>query len=306
MSLISGVPVSAISSGRAMRARMRSESCEHVLRALRGLVLDEVRLVDDHAAEAEVAEPADVPVEHLVVDDDDVGEAVDRVAVAVDHGGRALRGPEAGLARPVGLDDVRARPRAAGRRWPPGRRAAPGRSCRGRARRRAGRCGGPPRRRRPPAPGAASARRPPGACERGRLGQVHAGRAPLPPYSKDRNSGPSSSQVASRRGPGLRCSAAEKSGARNGLASWREITDCGTTRRSCGRTRRRLGGRGLLGGASTPAASSISRLSDLAESETLGVLGEQREQRGVAGGGLGEDRRDAVEALELLGAAGPR
>ena len=51
---------------------------EHVLRALRGLVLDEVRLVDDHAAEAVVAEPADVPVEHLVVDDHDVGEAVDR------------------------------------------------------------------------------------------------------------------------------------------------------------------------------------------------------------------------------------
>ena len=96
MSLISGVPVSAISSGRAMRARIRSESCEHVLRALGGLVLDEVRLVDDHAAEAEVAEPADVAVEHLVVDDHDVGEAVDRVAVAVDHGGRAVaasRGP---------------------------------------------------------------------------------------------------------------------------------------------------------------------------------------------------------------------
>ena len=80
---------------------------QHVLRALGGLVLDEVRLVDDHAAEAEVAEPAHVAVEHLVVDDDDVGEAVDRVAVAVDHGGRAVRRPEAGLARPVGLDDVR-------------------------------------------------------------------------------------------------------------------------------------------------------------------------------------------------------
>ena len=33
-----------------------------------------------------------------------------------------------------------------------------------------------------------------------------------------------------------------------------------------------------------------------------GVLGEQDEQRGVAGGGLGEDRRDTVETLELLGA----
>jgi hypothetical protein len=46
-----------------------------------------VRLVDDHAAQAEVAEPSHVAVEHLVVDDDDVGESVDRVTVAVDHGG---------------------------------------------------------------------------------------------------------------------------------------------------------------------------------------------------------------------------
>ena len=37
-----------------------------------------------------VAEPADVAVEHLVVDDDDVGEAVDGLAVAVHDGGRAV------------------------------------------------------------------------------------------------------------------------------------------------------------------------------------------------------------------------
>ena len=141
MSLISGVPVSAISSGRADARADPLGELQHVLRALRGLVLDEVRLVDDHPAEAEVAEPADVPVEHLVVDDDDVGEAVDRVAVAVDHGGRPVRRPEPGLARPVGLDDVGHddEQRVGVRR--PGRRAAPGRSCRGRARRRAGRCG---------------------------------------------------------------------------------------------------------------------------------------------------------------------
>ena len=53
---------------------------EHVLRALRGLVLDEVRLVDDHPAEAEVAEPAHVTVEHLVVEHDGIGEAVDSLA----------------------------------------------------------------------------------------------------------------------------------------------------------------------------------------------------------------------------------
>ena len=79
---------------------------EDVLRALRGLVLDEVRLVDDHPAEAVLAEPADVPVEDLVVDDDDVGEAVGGVAVAVDDGRRAARGPQLGLVGPVRLDDV--------------------------------------------------------------------------------------------------------------------------------------------------------------------------------------------------------
>ena len=79
---------------------------EHVLRALRGLVLDEVGLVDDHRAEAEVAQPADVAVEHLVVDDHDVGEAVDVLAVAVDDRGHAVRHPHAGLAGPVHLHHV--------------------------------------------------------------------------------------------------------------------------------------------------------------------------------------------------------
>jgi hypothetical protein len=79
---------------------------QHVLGTLRGLVLDEVRLVDDHAAEAVRPEPADVPVEDLVVDDDDVGEAVDGVTVAVDDRRRTSRRPELRLARPVRLDDV--------------------------------------------------------------------------------------------------------------------------------------------------------------------------------------------------------
>ena len=77
MSLISGVPVSAMSSGRPGALADPLGQREDVPRALRGLVLDEVRLVDDHPAEAEVAEPAPVAVEHLVVDDDDVGETVD-------------------------------------------------------------------------------------------------------------------------------------------------------------------------------------------------------------------------------------
>ncbi len=52
--------------------------------------------VDDHPAEPELP-ASDVPVEHLVVDDDDVGEAVDGVAVALDRGGLAAGGPQAGL-----------------------------------------------------------------------------------------------------------------------------------------------------------------------------------------------------------------
>ena len=66
-----------------------------------------MRLVDDHPAEPEFAEPPDVPVEDLVVDDDDVGERVDVLTVAVQHGRAALRGPQLDLVRPVGLDDVR-------------------------------------------------------------------------------------------------------------------------------------------------------------------------------------------------------
>ena len=106
MSLISGVPVSAISSGRAMRARIRSESARTCWERWERLVLDEVRLVDDHAAEPEVAEPADVPVQELVVHDHDVREPVHPVAVAVDHGGPAERRPQPDLVRPVRLHHV--------------------------------------------------------------------------------------------------------------------------------------------------------------------------------------------------------
>ena len=80
---------------------------QYVARPLGALVLDEVRLVHDHPAESKTAEPADVPVQHLVVDDDDVGETVDGVAVAVHHGGGVIRRPQPGLTRPVRLDDVR-------------------------------------------------------------------------------------------------------------------------------------------------------------------------------------------------------
>ena len=130
---------------------------QHVLRALRGLVLDEVGLVDHHAAEAVLPQPADVPVEDLVVDDDDVGEAVDGLAVTVDDGGGAARGPQLGLVRPVGLDHVRHDDQQREGVGGIARPAAPARSCPGRARRRAGRCGGRRRLRPRPGPGGASA-----------------------------------------------------------------------------------------------------------------------------------------------------
>ena len=79
---------------------------QHVLGALRLLVLDVVRLVDHHPAQTQLPEPAHVPVEHLVVDDDDVREAVDRVAVPVDHRRRVVGRPQRGLPRPVHLHHV--------------------------------------------------------------------------------------------------------------------------------------------------------------------------------------------------------
>ena len=65
-----------------------------------------MRLVDHHALEAEATEPADVPVKHLVVDDHDIAERVDVIAIAVHHGRGSLRGPQGHLTRPVRLDDV--------------------------------------------------------------------------------------------------------------------------------------------------------------------------------------------------------
>ena len=126
-----------------------------------------------------------------------------------------------------------------------------------------------------------------------------------PPYSNDRNSGPSSSQVARRRGLDRRWAAAEKSGMRKGLASWREMTDCGTTRRSAvaGSAAGSSGG-GLLGGrlhAGRPQHLLLERLGGVRD---RGVLREQDEEGGVAGGALREDRRDPVESLQLLGPVG--
>ena len=127
--------------------------------------------------------------------------------------------------------------------------------------------------------------------------------APPEARSKDRSSGPSSSQVASSRGRGGGAGA-EKSGSRKGLASWREITERGTTCFS-GRAAAAAGAAsGLgLGRDLQPAGGAQLAQQRPGVGQHLGVLGEQREQRAVAGGGAGEGGRDAVEALELLGAA---
>ena len=92
--------------------------------------------------------------------------------------------------------------------------------------------------------------------------------APLPTSSNDRNSGPSSSQPASRRAWPRFWEAAVKSGTRKGLASWRASTDCGTTRRSvaAGSSSR---ADGSSSSTSTPARSSIALRMSEAWSETL-------------------------------------
>ena len=97
---------------------------------------------------------------------------------------------------------------------------------------------------------------------------MHAGASP-PARSKELSSGPSSSQLARRRGREVRCGTAEKSGARKGFASCREITDCGTTRRSGPAGTVAVSAGAISSGAgSMPRSRSISRLSDRAASET--------------------------------------
>ena len=55
------------------------------------------------------------------------------------------------------------------------------------------------------------------------------------------------------------------------------------------------------GSGSIPAPRSRSRMTDLVARRHDGVVGEQREQRGVPGRGLREDHGDPVEALQRLG-----
>ena len=301
MSLISGVPVSARSSGRAVRARIFSERLQDVLGALGLLVLDEVGLVDHHRAEAELPQPADVAVEDLVVDDHDVGEAVDVVAVAVDHGDLAVGRPDRGLARPVGLHDV---------------------GDDGEQRERVGGLRGEQRLR-----GLAEARlvgeqegavpvgrgldqlglvehqlAPRGHPDVARLGQRHARRAPAVLEGAEQRTEQLPGREPARLGPALvgggEVGDEERVGEPpldDGLGDHPAIAG-----EQLGLVR--LGLLLLLelhaGGRDHLAAQLLGGVGD------GGVLGEQGEQRGVAGRGLGQDRGHAVEPLELVGLLG--
>ena len=275
---------------------------QHVLRALRGLVLDEVRLVDDHPAEAELAEPADVPVEHLVVDDDDVGEAVDGVAVALDRGGLAAGGPQAGLAHPVRLDDVGHDDeqgiglRRLGGEQRLGRLAQP---------RLVGEQEGPVTLRgRGDQPGlvrhelAAAGRR---AGRRARAGACTT-EAPSPARSNERSSGPRSSQPPAAWA-GVRSAARPRSrGPGTGSPSVARRPTAAPRRAWWARRPAPRRARGLLGlGLDARLAQHVA-LERPGVVGDDGVLAEQRQERRVADGGLRQGGRDVVETLELLGA----
>ncbi len=145
--------------------------------------------------------------------------------------------------------------------------------------------------------------RPPGTFTGRGLGQRHAGRGAaggvlegpeqrpeqLPGGQPARRGRAGWARWRSRgRGTGWPAGARRPTAARPG-ARWRSAA--ATSRRGDSSRAR-----------SMPAARSISRLRAAAGLGDLGVLGEQLQQRGVAGGGLGQDRGDAVEALELLAA----
>ena len=274
---------------------------QDVLRALVGLVLDEVRLVHDHAVEAEVADPTHMAVEHLVVHDDDVGETVDRLAVAVDHGDRAVRGPEADLTGPVRLDDVRHdhEQRVGVRRL----RRQQG-LCRLAQARLVGEEEGPVA-----VGGRGDERRlvrhqlqPLGRAQRGRHRKGHAGRVAAPGAFERAQEWPEqfpSGQAARARHP-LRDGG--EIGGQEGvgqLARDHRLRNHPPLGR--GRRGRRLWPRSLLdGGLDAAGPHHLPRESPRRAGDD-GVLGEQRQQPGVPDGGRREDGGDAVQALELLG-----
>ena len=105
MSLMRGVPVRAIISGRVRRARMRSaiwSTCRD-----RSELLFLMKCASSTTMPPKPRSPSQPACRSgTVVDDDDVGEAVDRLAVSVHDRRRATGGPHAGLAGPVHLHHV--------------------------------------------------------------------------------------------------------------------------------------------------------------------------------------------------------
>ena len=238
-----------------------------------------------------------MPVEDLVVDDDDVGEAVDRVAVAVDHGARAVRGPQVRLARPVHLHDVRhdheQRERVGGLRGEQRLRGLAEARLVG-------------EQERPVAGGGSSdqltlvphqlqvARRP----QRGRLGELHARRGAAVLEGAEQWA-----QQLPGGQPPWAGGALLGAGEVGGEERVRELPGDHRLRHHAplvgggdgvGVHRRGLLGRGLdAGGLQHVLLEHLRRVRD------DGVLGEQGEQRGVAGRGLRKDGGDAVQALQL-------
>ena len=249
-------------------------------------------------------------VEDLVVEHDDVGEAVDRLAVALHHGDRAVRRPAARLAGPVGLDDARHDDQ---------QRVGVGRL---RGQQRLGRLAqtrlvGEQER---PVAGRGrgdhlslvrhqlkAGRGEPG----GRRRQLHAGRGatagPLERAQQRAEQFPAG-EVA-RTGGTLR--RGREVGGEEGvgqLAGDHRLRHdprlrAGRADLQAGGSGRGLGRRGLLAGrldAGVPHRLTLGRPGAIGQAGDAGVLGQQGEQAGVADGGRREDGRDAVQPLELL------
>ena len=149
-------------------------------------------------------------------------------------------------------------------------RAAPARSCRGRARPRAGTCGGPERTSSTNRAWWRMSSRSPRVTSERASGRSMVAAPPPAPYSKERNSGSMSSQLPSRLTVLDFACTALKSGARNGFDICICRTDAGTT---CFSTCLSigLGSTAIMsssGLSSTPAASSRSRRSALAAAVT--------------------------------------
>ena len=73
---------------------------------MRLTVLDEVGLIDDHAAEIKLRQPANVAVEDVVVDDENVAESIQLTPVTVNNGDAARGDPLVDFPGPVHLHHV--------------------------------------------------------------------------------------------------------------------------------------------------------------------------------------------------------